>query len=226
MATDENGAQQVSARRWWRRLTWIAAGACWLGAVGTGLFVLMQYDNTPGDPARAPQRWPSASAIARQEGRPTLLMLAHPQCDCTRASLGELAELLARAPGRARAYVLFVRPEGVPAGWERSGLWDRAASIPDVTVMSDPAGFEALRFGVQTSGQTLLYDETGALVFSGGITAARGKSGNSAGRAAIVAWLNGETPEEDASPVFGCYLLGPVDPLPPPDGHDHDTRPR
>ena len=46
-------------------------------------------------------------------------MLAHPMCPCTRASLDELAEALARSKASARIYVLFIRPTGFA---ERAGF--------------------------------------------------------------------------------------------------------
>ena len=57
-------------------------------------------------------------------------------------------------------------------------------------MLRDDDGAEARRFGAETSGQTLLYDEHGALLFSGGITGARGHAGDNAGRASLVALLN------------------------------------
>ena len=52
--------------------------------------------------------------------RPTLVMLAHPRCTCTRASLAELAELMARVTQRPKAYVVFIKPGGVAEQWERT----------------------------------------------------------------------------------------------------------
>src|SRR5215204_4501233 len=68
-------------------------GVLWLDAAAAGLWVLWRYDNTPGSAAHAPDAWPDLSALARATDRPTLVMLAHPHCTCTRASLGELARL-------------------------------------------------------------------------------------------------------------------------------------
>src|SRR5262245_18993127 len=76
---------------------WFALGAVlWLGAAAAGLWALWRYDNTPGEAAHAPAAWPSPT-LARATDRPTLVMLAHPRCTCTEASLGELAEVIARA---------------------------------------------------------------------------------------------------------------------------------
>ena len=59
-----------------------------------------------------------------------------------------------------------------------NGYW-----LPDVTVVRDDMAGEARRFGAVTSGQTLLFDTQGNLLFSGGITAARAQAGDNAGRA-------------------------------------------
>ena len=45
----------------------------------------------------------------------------------------------------------------------------------------------------KTSGQVVVYDAKGALLFSGGITAARGHMGDNAGRDRITALLRGDT---------------------------------
>jgi hypothetical protein len=179
----------------------------WLVAAATGLSVLWNYDNAPGTAAAAPSRWPSASVLAHTSGEPTLVVLAHPQCSCTPASLAELAEVLARARTRPRTYVLFLKPDGFATDWVQSGLWHTAASIPGVTLVRDDEGREARRFGSATSGQTLLYDGDGALRFSGGITGSRSHAGDNAGRRSLVALLNGGQPERAATSVFGCPLF-------------------
>jgi hypothetical protein len=182
-------------------------GTIWLGAAVAGLWVLWRYDNTPGDGAHAPQHWPAATTLARATDRPTLVMLAHPHCSCTRASLGELAEAIARARTRPKTYVVFMAPEALGTGWETTDLWRTAASLPDVTVVRDSDGREARRLGAETSGQTLLYDEHGLLVFSGGITGARAHPGDNAGRQSLVALLNRTPVERSGTNVFGCPLF-------------------
>src|SRR5258707_8458333 len=169
---------------------WIAT-AVWLGAAATGLAVLWKYDNAPGTAAEAPTRWPDASVLAHTAGQPTLILLAHPQCSCTPASLAELAEVLARANTRPTTYVLFLKPQGFTNDWVQSDLWKTAAAIPGVTLVRDDDGREARRFGSATSGQTLFYDGDGALRFSGGITGSRSHAGDNARRRSMVAFLNG-----------------------------------
>ena len=57
-----------------------------------------------------------------------------------------------------------------------------------------------------TSGQTLLFDRDGDLIFSGGITGGRGHSGDNAGRDAIVSLVESGESTLDETPVFGCSL--------------------
>jgi hypothetical protein len=185
---------------------WILA-AVWLGGAVAGLTVLWSYENTPGTAATSGKRWPTETPLARATDRPTLILLAHPQCTCTRASLAELAEVLGRAHTAPKTYVLFLKPSQFFEGWEKTDLWRTASALPNVSVVRDDDGVEAARFGAVTSGQTLLYDASGELVFSGGITGARGHAGDNAGRASLIALLDRKTPASRATSVFGCSLF-------------------
>jgi hypothetical protein len=201
------------APRQHHRALWALLAVLWTGAVTAGLATLAAYDNAPGTAASAPPRWPLPSRLALDRHRPTLVMLAHPRCTCTRASVGELAELMARAPQRPKAYVVFVKPgrAGASAAWARTDLWERAAAIPDVTAIRDDDGHEAALFGAETSGQTFLYAPDGALLFSGGTTGARGHPGDNAGRATLLALLRHEPASYRTTPVFGCSLFAAGD---------------
>lgn len=189
-----------------RRLILIGATAAWILVTGLGLGLLWKYENAPGPAASAPAIWPSHSSIRPATDRATLIMVAHPHCPCTRAGIGELARLMAQAPGRVKTYVLFLKPAGSTTDWEKTDLWQSAASIPGVSVIVDNEGTEARRFHAQTSGQTALYDIDGRLLFSGGITGSRGHSGDNAGRSAIVSLLNSGDAERTETLVFGCPL--------------------
>ncbi len=112
----------------------------------------------------------------------TLVMFAHPQCPCTRASLAELERIISKSQGTVTPWIVFYKPSHTDDGWERTDLWRTAAAIPGAHVISDPDGAEARHFHVATSGQTLLYDAEGRLLFSGGITAARGHEGDNLGK--------------------------------------------
>jgi hypothetical protein len=181
--------------------------AAWLLAVVAGLSVVWRWDNTPGVAATSPARWPSGSHLVPAAERPTLVLLAHPQCSCTRATLDELAEVLARTEHRPKTYVVFLKPSSFADGWEMTDLWQTAVRLPDVTAIRDDDGREAGRFGAATSGQTLLYDTSGALLFSGGITGARGHAGANAGRDAVITLLNRGPVDRAGTSVFGCPLF-------------------
>ena len=133
-------------------------------------------------------------------------MLAHPHCPCTAASVGELAQIMARLEGRLAAYIIFVKPKGADGDWEDTDLRRSAEAIPGVKIVVDPNGVEAHRFGAETSGHTLLYGTDGRLLFSGGITASRGHAGDNAGESAIIALVNHQTPLRNQTLVFGCSL--------------------
>ena len=164
-----------------KNLLLFAAGVVWVIGLAFGLRASLNYENAPAAPGRAPAHWPAESKIQRDFGVPTLVVMAHPHCPCTRATLGEMAVLMARAQKRVNAVVVFVVPNGVPEKWEETDLWRNAAQIPGVRVLKDPGGKEAALFGALASGQTMFFDAGGKLQFSGGITASRGHSGDNAG---------------------------------------------
>jgi hypothetical protein len=188
-----------------------AFAAVWIVAVVAGLSVLWAWENTPGAAGDAPARWPAKSGLSRATDAPTLVLFAHPQCSCTRASLSEFAEILARATTPPRTYIVFLKPVGFGVDWEKTDLWRAATNLPGVTVRRDDDGLEATRFGVITSGQTMLYDQSGALLFSGGITGARGHAGDNAGRASLVSLLNQGKTDLSSTSVFGCPLFAFLD---------------
>lgn len=184
------------------------AGALWLLTVGSGMAMLWAYATAAGVPAAPPPAWPQDSRVRPSAERATLIVLAHPQCPCTRASIEELDRLMARAGDRLTAHVLFVTPVGAADGWEATDLWSSAAAIPGVSVLRDADGAEASRFHAATSGQVILYDAKGRLRFSGGITGARGHAGDNPGLSAIAELLEGDSSAAAETPVFGCSLLG------------------
>jgi hypothetical protein len=186
---------------------WLSiVAALWLAGIVSGLGVVWAYENRPGAGANPPTQWPPRTTLVPASDRATLIFLAHPQCTCTRASLDELAEVLARSTQRPKTYILFLRPTELDAAWAKTDLWRRAAALPDVTVLRDDDGAEAKRFGVETSGQTLLYN-AGALRFSGGITGSRGHAGANAGEASLVALLTHGRADRRETSVFGCPLF-------------------
>jgi hypothetical protein len=179
----------------------------WLLMVVLGLFFVAGYQNTAGRSETASTTWPAESRIQRTPGTPTLVMMVHPHCPCSRASIGELAILMAKVQGVVNANVLFVKPRDSPLAWETTDLWTSAAIIPGVKVSVDDDGNEARRFRSHTSGQIFLYGANGLLLFSGGITAGRGHFGDNEGLSALVSLLiQGDTQTKETA-VFGCPLF-------------------
>jgi len=176
----------------------------WVIGVGAGLATLWSYENEPGPSASAPARWPAATQLVRSEGRVVAVVALHPQCPCSRATVAELARLVAHAAGRIEIHALFVAPPSVDESWARTPLWDDAAAIPGVHVSRDD-GTEARRFGARVSGQMLVYDGAGRLAFNGGITGSRGHEGDNAGRSAVESLIAGR-PHASSTFVFGCLL--------------------
>lgn len=178
--------------------------ATWVGALAFGAHVLFKYETTAGAVGAVAASWPADSIVPASTDKATLVMLAHPRCPCTSASVAELAEIMAHANGRVRAYVLFVKPKGAGLDWDDTELRRDAAAIPGVTVVTDEDGREANRFGAETSGHTVVFDRTGKLLFSGGITASRGHIGSNPGAEAVVAAATEQKVAQPTTPVFGC----------------------
>jgi hypothetical protein len=191
-----------------RKTAIICALVVWLSVVGIGTRELLRYGNTPGAPASPPSRWPAAVGVALAENRFTMLVFAHPQCPCSRASIGELSRIIASHGDRVEVTVLFFSPSSLPAAWTKGDLWRSAAAIPGVRVWADREGSAARAFGARTSGEVLLYDTAGRLRFQGGITASRGQSGDNAGRGVVEALLHGQVTGARTARVFGCALGG------------------
>jgi hypothetical protein len=190
-----------------RVLSGLALVVC-LWAIGLifGIRALWAYETTPGIPAMPHEAWPANVSLVRDNHRATLVMMVHPNCPCSRASVGELEMLMSHRPNLLDAYVVFERMAGMAEDPATSDLWKSAARIPGVKIIDDAQGALPAKFHAQTSGQVFLYDASGSLRFSGGITESRGHAGENEGRTAIEAILNAQTPKLTRTPVFGCSL--------------------
>lgn len=188
----------------------VLTGTVWLMVVLAGALLLTQYSLSAGSAGSPPQQWPTTSRVPLESGLPKLVLFLHPRCPCSRATLGELEQLMAHCQGRLSAEVLFIRPEGVAENWEKTDLWTTAEAIPGVEARADQDGVEARLFQAETSGQTLLYDASGHLLFHGGITLSRGHAGDNPGRSALEALLWHELVSPVPTPVFGCALTAPA----------------
>jgi hypothetical protein len=193
-----------------QRGNWIATvciGTAWGICVIVGIAKLAAYQMTPGNSAIAANIDSSQLELAKD--RPTLIMFVHSHCPCSSAGMEELAQLMTQCRDHVAARVLFVNPADQSAQWSRTDLWDSAAAIPCVDVRLDQDGVLAKRLNVQTSGHVLLFDPSGKLLFSGGITESRGHVGDNAGLSALIALIHNPSAAETLpvkTSVFGCQL--------------------
>lgn len=187
------------------RTSLIALVLLWLGLTTAGLYCLGSFESAPGQAAQAPQH------IAPQK-RTHLLLLAHPRCPCTVATLHELARVLAQLGDKRKEVdveILFLHAPGMPPEWRHADNVELAQSIPDVRVRFDETGEESRAMGAYTSGQVLVYAADGQLRYAGGITSGRGHEGDNQGADAALAALRGEAPPTPTALVFGCELWNP-----------------
>jgi hypothetical protein len=176
-----------------QRRTWIALGVgAWLVLVGVGVRTLHGYSTTPGARAATPASWPRESALPRGAG-PTAVMFVHPACPCSKASVAELAKVARTAGAPSRIVVVLV---GEDTG--------DVAAVSGTTRVLDPDRREATRFGALTSGHVVVYDASGALRFSGGITGSRGHQGDNIGARRVQTLLAGGATATSENAVFGC----------------------
>ena len=182
----------------------VGLGLLWVVAVGVGFWGLWSYSSTPGPEARMASTWPDG-AIPANPGRARLVMVVHPECACSRASVHELSRVLARAGRPVDATVIVDIPPGLTVGADNA-LVRGAEAIPGVRVVHDRGGRIARRFGARVSGHTLLYDTSGALAFAGGITRGRGHQGDNPSQDALMAAIASGTPAAQPVRTFGCLL--------------------
>jgi len=185
----------------------------WLAAISLGMVGLWNDQSTAGHTQAQLAPWPAEAQVPHTGSGLTLVMFVHPHCPCTRASMRELAWVMARCQGQVAAHVLFLHPAGAPEGWVHTDLWDGFARIPGVEVRMDDGGAEARRFGADISGQVMLYDAQRKPLFSGGITPGRGHGGDNAGREAVVLLAAGKKAPQTQTAAFGCLLFTPAQPL-------------
>lgn len=185
----------------------VVAGFLWGACVLTGFAVLGAEQFTPVPATTLATAFPRDTKLALASDKPTLLLFLHPHCPCSRSTLNELEKLQIQTQDKIAVTIVFTIPPGTPAGWEKGELLDRAHKISGAQVCLDQNGVAARRFGVNGSGHALLYAPTGKLLFSGGITAARGEDGDNPGEDAVADLVLHGRADFTRTPVFGCQLL-------------------
>ena len=186
----------------------VLAGFLWAATVGAMYQTIRRFETTPGREAVALPSWPAKSQIHPAHDRWTLVMLIHPRCGCSRASIQELERIIGMTGPALQTYVVVYRPADFRTAWERTDVFDAASRLQRAKVVIDAEGQEARLFGGYTSGQTYLYDQNGKLRFSGGITSLRGHAGANRGSMDIVDIVHSKA-QQSAHPVYGCAIVPP-----------------
>lgn len=175
----------------------------WLALIVIGWQFLLNYEKTPANCKQPCLTWPSESKMKRSQTAKTLVMFAHPQCPCTMASLRELARLSTEQT--IKTYVCFMIPKDADKSWLDSRNQTQAKSMPGIKVWQDTASTEASLFQASTSGESMLFDENGKLIFRGGITGSRGHEGDNEGLEQLRKIINSKTGRGNYV-VYGCPL--------------------
>ncbi len=173
--------------------------AIWVVALAYGVGAAMRYESTPGRAAsNVPPLGPS------QEREWTSVMVAHPQCPCTTASLRALRSVMAKHSGVLSCRIVFAgaRPADVSKNMEV------ANSIPGATVEWMKADEAERVYHAYTSGQTFIYRPSGQLAFSGGITPGRGVD-QPRYALDLFSTIFSERGQMRETPVFGCQIGEP-----------------
>ena len=179
----------------------------WVLFIFGGTYKLLMYEYTPGKENNFSAYWPATSELQLSNKPYTLVMVVHPKCGCSKASLGELSKLVARFPNVLDVKILFIEPKDAGPDWMLSENWAAANEIAGAEVHPDTEGTLAQAFKVKTSGITLLYNREGGLLFHGGITASRGHWGDNTGSQAIGEIISKGSSATSTTAVFGCNLF-------------------
>lgn len=178
----------------------VAGLAVWAAATGFALHRAMSWESTAGLPAdHAPVTVPKGEEFS-------LVLVAHAECPCTRATLANLKSIGDVALARLHPIVVLTGPGATPGS--KSTNVELAETLPHSHIVFCDEAKQLKLYGARTSGQCFLYDANGRLLFSGGLTAGRGNEGQSAGMEALHNRLAGK-PSATTAPVYGCALTTP-----------------
>jgi len=201
-----------------REKLWLSlAILIWAAAIGLSWRMVLDYEfsGEPTNPEAVSAWWPSGTGLTLVRDRPTVVFFLHPKCPCTRASLAEFERLWVLRDERVaqrspQLIVVATVPPGASADWLTTDTIDRATRLPGATLVIDPEGREAHRFGATTSGTVMWFDAQGQRLYAGGITASRGQEGDNFGLACLEELLRGSTRPASGIPVLGCRLCLPT----------------
>jgi hypothetical protein len=178
----------------------------WFAVVSAGLLTLVAHSNAPGAVTTLVDAGRVVDGLSLSTDEATQVMFAHPRCPCSQSSMRELARILTECPSAVQVQIWFYCPDDEPDDWAHTELWELASHLATFEPRIDRDGRAAAQCGVQTSGHALLFEPSGELVYSGGLTSSRGHEGDSLNSQALGRLLRGESNEIASFPVFGCPI--------------------
>lgn len=179
-----------------------AAVMAWLLLAAVAWHLLFRHAYYPSKTPR-----PEESRISVQTSNCyRVLLFAHPLCPCTRATLMELDESLARIPAKTSIKIVFETAGLNPEEVSNSALVHFVKERQRIEVQFDAQGRESRRFGATVSGEVLAFDPAGRLRFRGGLTPGRGHQGDATGQAQFERIVSGSSTDFCCAPVYGCRL--------------------
>jgi len=179
----------------------------WLAICLFGFAALARYSGTPGSPGSATAHWPTKSIIRCEPDRFHLVVFMHPLCPCSSATLNSIERIRVASPRELEITVALSSEKQLLEAPESHSRRGKIKQIPAVSLIEDVDGIEASFFGARTSGAAFLYGPRKNLLFSGGLTPARGHCGDCDGLAAVADALRNSEAVFVSTPVFGCELL-------------------
>lgn len=180
------------------------AGLLWLALLGLEFHRAMAWEARPGT-----QGTPRPSLVTSRANLRTykLVMVAHPLCPCTAASLRQLALISERHP-HLDVCIYFTQISSRDV--QKSTNVSIANSIPLAKISYVSENDQRANIGAATSGQVFLFNPDGKQVFNGGLTDGRGVEGDSKGTRSIDQILDGHLLTATTG-VYGCALATPRD---------------
>lgn len=177
----------------------------WLALLLCGVWVSLGFEKTPAKVIQSAGAVSSNSLNFSKSKEFQLVVFAHPQCACTKATLSELARFLGRNKN-VSGRVYFIVPKAF-ASWKNSETFKLASRISGVDVRIDNDGQLAKDFKASASGECFLFDRKSTLLFHGGITLARGHEGDNSGLEQLTAIVQRKSELTARNVVYGCSLF-------------------
>ena len=185
-------------------IAWTVLCLAWIGVVAVAGATLLNH-------AYQPSKTPSESkgAVSLKPSRSyKIVLFAHPFCPCTRATLTELSESLARLSHDVSVTIVFVSRGLNQEDVTSSSTFRMAGMLPGAKVVIDSGAEEASRFGATTSGEAFAFDPSGHMIYHGGLTPGRGHQGDAAGQTQLEQIIAAGGSRFCTAPIYGCQLPG------------------